>query len=114
VLFDQLNVYGDAISLLGKGEMDFDTNMRMIFHPIVGNDKYKLPIIRPVMGMAGKQLVWIYVYGTFENPQTARQALPGVRRAVEGLQAELEQPQAAPSAVRQAANWFESLLPRRQ
>jgi hypothetical protein len=115
ILFDKINFYGDAISLLGKGEMDLDKNIRMIFHPIMGNGQQNIPLVRPVLGLAGKQLVWIYVYGTFDDPKTARQALPGVRRAVEGLQAELEQPAgAATSPLRQATNWFEQLLPKRE
>ena len=115
ILFDEINFYGDAISLLGKGEMDLDKNIRMIFHPIMGNGQQNIPLVRPVLGLAGKQLVWIYVYGTFDDPKTARQALPGVRRAVEGLQAELEQPAgAAISPLRQATNWFEQLLPKRE
>lgn len=113
IQFDHINFYGDAISLLGKGEMDLDKNIRMIFHPIVGNGQRNIPLVKPVLGLAGKQLVWIYVYGTFDNPKTAREALPGVKRAVEGLQAELEQPNVA-SPFRQATNWFEQLLPKRE
>ncbi len=113
VLFDRMNFYGDAISLLGKGEMDFDTNVRMVFHPIVGNDQRKLPLIRPVLGLAGKQLMMIYVYGTLDDPRTTREALPGLRRAVEGLQGEVEHVSTNPNPLRQASDWLQALLPRR-
>jgi hypothetical protein len=111
VLLDQINFYGDAVSLLGKGEMDFDRNIRMVFHAIVGRGRLEVPILKPVLGMASKQLMLIYVHGTLDNPQTTREALPGVRRAVQGLEAELTQPPEEKSMFRKTRDWFDTVLP---
>ena len=108
VLFDKFNFKGDAISMLGKGEMDFDHNLRMVFHAIFGNDQFQLPIVRPVLGLASQQLLLLYVFGTLDNPRTSREALPGVRRAVQEIQGE---PTNDPGIVRQTTDWLQSLIP---
>jgi hypothetical protein len=108
VLFDQFNFKGDAVSMLGKGEMDFDRNIRMVFHAIIGNDQLKLPIVRPVLGLASQQLLLLYVYGTLDDPKTSREALPGVRRAVQEIQGE---PTANPGILRQTTDWLQDIIP---
>ena len=107
ILFDQFNFHGDAISLLGKGEMDFDHNLRMVFHAIIGNDQLQLPIVRPLLGLASQQLLLLYVYGTLEDPKTTREALPGVRRAVEEIQQEAEKER---TMIGKTTDWFQDWI----
>ena len=110
ILFDQFNFHGDAISLLGKGEMDFDHNLRMVFHAIIGNDQLQLPIVRPLLGLASQQLLLLYVYGTLDDPKTTREALPGVRRAVEEISQEAEKER---TLVGKTTDWLQELIPRK-
>ena len=110
VLFDQFNFHGDAISMLGKGEMDFDKNLRMVFHAIIGNDQMQVPIVRPILGMASQQLMLLYVYGTLDNPQTTREALPGVRRAVQEMQTEAEKEK---NILGKTNDWIQEWIPKR-
>ncbi|MCE9543934.1 MAG: AsmA-like C-terminal region-containing protein, partial [Planctomycetia bacterium] len=92
IYFDKINFYGDAISMLGKGEMDFDRNVHMKFHAMVGSDQMHIPILRPVLGLASQQLMQVYVEGPLDHPHTSREALPGVRRVLEEFQGEIEDP----------------------
>ena len=110
ILFDQFNFHGDAISMLGKGEMDFDKSLRMVFHAVIGNDQLQLPIVRPLLGMASQQLMLLYVYGTLDNPQTTREALPGVRRAVQEIQTEAEKEK---NIIGKTNDWLQEWIPKR-
>ncbi|MEK6250088.1 MAG: AsmA-like C-terminal region-containing protein, partial [Planctomycetales bacterium] len=109
ILFNKFNFLGDAISLLGKGEMDFDRNLRMIFHAILGNDQLQIPLISPLTNTVSKQLMLLYVYGTLDDPKTTREALPAVRRAVQEIQGE---PPDDPDFFKQTTDWLQELLPR--
>ncbi|NIP84869.1 MAG: hypothetical protein GTO03_04660, partial [Planctomycetales bacterium] len=112
VLLDEVNFYGDAISLRGKGEMDFDRHIRMVFHATVGRDQMKLPVVGPVLGMASKQLMLVYVHGTIDDPQTTREALPGLRRAVQEIEAGLTEPPQEKSMLKKTQDWFDAVRPQ--
>ncbi|NIL97861.1 MAG: hypothetical protein GTO62_12240 [Planctomycetales bacterium] len=112
ILLDEINFYGDAISLRGKGEMDLDRHIRMVFHATVGRDRGKLPVVGPVLGMASKQLMLIYVHGTIDNPQTTREALPGLRRAVQEIETGLTEPNQDKSMLRKTQDWFDAVRPK--
>lgn len=109
--FDSINFYGDAISLLGEGEMDFEKNVRMTFHPIVGSVRTQIPVIKPLLGMAGQQLMLLKVEGPLENPRVTKEALPAVRQAVEQIQGKTDQPPQNFPLLRSATGVLESLVP---
>ncbi len=89
IYFDQIDFSGDAISLLGKGEMDFQQNVRMAFHAIVGRGELDVPVLRQLVGGASQQIMLIHVTGTLQNPETHREAFPGVNKALQQLQHDL-------------------------
>lgn len=90
VYFDQLDFNGDAVSLLGKGEMDLQQNLRLTFHAILGRGELNMPIVREVFSGAGKQIMLIHVGGTLQNPEMRREALPGLNQALQQLQDDRE------------------------
>ncbi|MFW5692817.1 MAG: AsmA-like C-terminal region-containing protein, partial [Thermoguttaceae bacterium] len=92
VYFDQIDFSGDAISLLGKGEMDFHQNIRMTFHAIVGRGELGLPLLKQVVGGASQQIMLIHVAGTLQQPETRREAFPVVNKALQQLQDDLNAP----------------------
>ncbi len=63
----------------------------MRFHAVVGNDDAQIPLLKPLLKMLGQQVLSIRVHGPLDNPRTTKDALPGVRRAVEELQNELDE-----------------------
>lgn len=90
VYFDRLDFNGDAVSLLGKGEMDFQQNIRLTFHAILGRGEPTMPLVRELFSGAAKQIMLIHVNGTLQNPEMRREALPGLNQALQQLQEERE------------------------
>jgi hypothetical protein len=86
--FDRLNLNGDAISLLGTGEMDFQGNVNLVFHSLVGRGDLGVPLVRDLLGGASQQFMQIRVGGTLQNPDTRREPFPGVNQALQQLQAD--------------------------
>jgi len=91
IYFDRIDFNGDAISLLGKGEMDFQSNVKMKFHAIVGRGEIDLPIIKEVYRGASQQILQIHVSGTLQNPETRKEAFPAVNQALQQLQGTRQQ-----------------------
>jgi hypothetical protein len=89
VYFDRLQFNGDAISLAGKGEMDFQGDTRMVFTATVGRADAGLPVLRNFFTGASQQLMQIRVNGNLQNPENLdirQEAFPGVNQALKSLQ----------------------------
>ncbi|MBN2216214.1 MAG: AsmA-like C-terminal domain-containing protein [Pirellulales bacterium] len=91
---------GDAISLVGQGQMDFNWNVDLALSARLGRNKWQLPIITPLMGEASRQTMTINVRGPLQKPDASRDVLPGVKEALRELEANLK---ASPSS--EAAPW---------
>ena len=89
VYFDQIVFRGDAISLRGKGEMNFNSAIKLTFYTLVGRGEIDLPVIKEVFRGASQQLMQIHVAGTLQNPETRKEALPIVSQALQQLAEEL-------------------------
>jgi hypothetical protein len=109
LLFDRINFNGDAVSLLGKGQMSFDRQLDLTFHAMVGRDdsNFQVPILRSVIGEASQQIMQIRVEGSCEDPITRSEAFPGVNQALQALQAEFQGQSQQPPVNREA------ILPKR-
>ena len=83
IYFDRIDFHGDAISLRGKGEMDFQSAIRLTFYATVGRGELDLPVIKQVFSGASQQIMLIHVDGTLQNPETRREALPAVNQALQ-------------------------------
>lgn len=81
IYFDRIDFHGDAISLLGKGEMNFNSELQLTFNAIVGRGDLGMPVMRELLG----NVVVVHVDGTIQAPQTRTEAFPGVNRALEQL-----------------------------
>lgn len=89
IYFEPINFMGDAISLRGRGDMDFQSNINLKFYTVVGRDKWHVPIISPILGGASEQALAINVTGTLQNPYTTREMFPLAKEALQQLQADL-------------------------
>jgi hypothetical protein len=87
--FDRINFHGDAISLLGKGEMDFNRQTNLNFYAIVGRDEVRLPLIRPILSEASRQMMEIRVSGPIDQPRIVSEAFPGARQFLQQVQDDL-------------------------
>ncbi|MEC9094836.1 MAG: AsmA-like C-terminal region-containing protein [Planctomycetota bacterium] len=72
VFFDNLEFLGDAISIKGNGEMDFEQNIDLQFYTAVGRDGFRIPLISPVLGIASQQILVIDVEGTTQDPKVKK------------------------------------------
>ena len=86
IYLDRIDFNGDAISLRGKGEMDFQSNVKMNFSTRVGQAELDLPVVRQIFRGASEQFLQIYVGGTLQNPEIRKEAFPAVNQALQQLQ----------------------------
>jgi hypothetical protein len=89
IYLNRIDVKGDAISLLGKGEATFDRQVKLNFYTVVGRDELKLPIIRPLLGEASRQMLQIRVDGTLDSPNIKQEAFPGAKQFLQQVQEDL-------------------------
>jgi hypothetical protein len=96
---------GDAISLVGKGQMNLNSDVQATLAAIVGRSDWQWPVLKNMLGQASEQFMQIRVDGSLADPQIHREAFPAINQALEQLQAGMQpraQPLPAPHAVRPA------------
>jgi hypothetical protein len=86
VYFDKLDFNGDAISLLGKGEISFEGDTHMVFTAVVGRADTGVPILRNIFTGASQQFMQIRATGKLQDLNITREAFPGVNQALKNLQ----------------------------
>jgi len=95
---DTIELSGDAISLVGEGEVDFDSNLRLTFRSIMGEAETQLPVMKRVMGGASGQFLLVHVAGTVAEPVTTTEAFPTLAAALQQFQSQRRDRQAARTA----------------
>jgi hypothetical protein len=93
--FKQLNLLGDAVSLYGRGETNFDRRLNLVFYTLVGPADLPIPLWKTVAGHLSEQGLQIQVDGTWDNPQIHREAFPMVNQMLEQIRTEAGQGAAA-------------------
>ncbi len=101
VNLSQLDFIGDAVSLYGTGTTNFDQQLNLAFHGVLGQNNAKLPMVKNFIDRTGEQFMQMYVGGTISNPQIHTQPLPGINNLIQQIQTELDSGTTVPD-VRQA------------
>jgi len=101
VNLNQLDFLGDAVSLYGQGTTNFDQQLNLAFHGVIGRNNARLPLVKNLIDRTGEQFLQMYVGGTISNPQIHTQPLPGINNLIQQIQTELDTGSPAPD-VRQA------------
>ncbi|MFM7206412.1 MAG: AsmA-like C-terminal region-containing protein [Planctomycetaceae bacterium] len=83
---DTIELSGDAISLVGNGELDFDSRITLVLRPIMGEAETQLPAMKRLLGGASGQFMLVHVDGTLAEPTTSTEAFPTLAAAVQRLQ----------------------------
>lgn len=89
--FSKLDLVGDAISLYGEGEVDFEKRANLTFYSVVGRNDVDLPLIKHVIGSVSQQFMQIRVTGDLKDPRgptIAHQMFPLLQEALQQLQRE--------------------------
>ena len=85
IYFDRIDFHGDAISLRGKGEMDFQSQIELTFYAMVGRGELDLPVVKQVFRGASQQIMLIHVDGTLAEPGDPPRGPAGVNQALQQL-----------------------------
>ena len=96
---DNIELAGDAISLVGNGEIDFDSNVHMTFRSIMGDAQTQLPVMKRVLGGASGQFMLIHVDGTLASPEMSSEAFPTLSAALQKLQSQRRNPEGQRTAT---------------
>lgn len=86
--FTKLDLLGDAVSLYGRGETNFDRRLNLVFYTLVGPADLPIPLWKTVAGHLSEQGLQLKVDGTWDNPQIHREAFPAVSQMLEQIGAE--------------------------
>jgi hypothetical protein len=103
VHFHQLNLLGDAVSLYGRGETNFDRQLNLVFYSLVGPVDLPIPLWKTIAGQVSQQGLQLKVSGTWENPETEKDVLPSVNQVLQEIQTGIQagaRTVAPPSAMR--------------
>jgi hypothetical protein len=106
IYLDRIEFAGDAISLVGTGEMNLNSDIQATLSAIVGRSDWQLPVFKNVMGQASQQIMQIRVDGNLASPNIHREAFPGINQVLGQLQAGMQprvQPLPVPQPPPQAA-----------
>lgn len=89
--FQKIELNGDAISLIGQGTLNLDSEVELDFYTVMGRNRWFIPVLTKLYQAGSKQVWWIEVDGTLDNPQTKHQILPGLNDSLKRLFPELEE-----------------------
>lgn len=73
LFFKELNFRGDAISLYGSGEMDFNKRVNMSFYTLVGNGENTLPYVHDFFSGVSKNVMQLRLEGPINQLQIRRE-----------------------------------------
>jgi len=88
IYFDSIELSGNAISLLGTGEMNLQREMKLVFAAVAGRSEWQLPVFKSMLGSASQQFMEIHVGGSLADPEISRESFPGLKQTLDQLQAE--------------------------
>lgn len=110
IYLDRISFAGDAISLVGNGEMNYQGEIRLALHAMVGRGELNLPVLQQVLGGASQQIMLIHVGGTLQNPQTIRVPFPGVNQALQQIQADWQNGNGVSKGLSPLSEWSAEAL----
>ena len=76
VIFERMEFIGDAISLLGDGEMNLDWDIDLNFYTVIGRNRLNIPLISQLYRAGSQRTLAIKVDGKLDNPRTHSSVLP--------------------------------------
>jgi len=88
---DEIELAGDAISLVGNGEVGFDGDLQMTFRSIMGDVETQLPAMKRMLGGASGQFLLLHVDGTLADPELTTEAFPTLAAALQKLQSQRQE-----------------------
>jgi hypothetical protein len=104
---ERMELNGDAISLLGNGEVGLNRQINLAFYAVVGRDESRPLAMRNLLGSASRQVMQIHAEGTLDQPSVRREAFPAVNQALQQFQSEMQSREdARQKAQATRRSWF--------
>ena len=76
IIFERMEFIGDAISLLGEGEMNLDWDIDLNFYTVIGRNRINIPLISQLYRASSQRTLAIKVDGKLDDPRTHSTVLP--------------------------------------
>jgi hypothetical protein len=89
--FDPVNLLGDAVSLYGKGDIDFSHRMDLTFFSLLGPADSTIPALKAIFKHVSPQMWQLKVAGTFEHPDVEKKLVPAMTDMIDHIQTELQE-----------------------
>ena len=83
---DNIELSGDAISLVGSGELEADSTVHLTFRSIMGDSQAQLPAMKSMLGGASGNFLLIHVDGSMADPEITSEAFPTLAAALQQWQ----------------------------
>lgn len=83
IYFDPIDFRGDAVSLIGKGWMDWEQNIELTFYTQVGRREF--PLLGSVLAEASRNILEIQVVGKLHEPVVQQTAFPELDETLQML-----------------------------
>jgi hypothetical protein len=87
VHFQKLNLLGDAVSLYGKGETNFDRELDLVFYTLIGPADLPIPLWKSIAGQLSQQGLQLKVAGRWDDPDVQSEPFPAVNEIIQQIQA---------------------------
>jgi hypothetical protein len=91
VHFEPVNLLGDAVSLYGKGDIDFSHRLDLTFFTLPAPADSTIPVLKTIFKHVSPQMWQLKVVGTFEHPEVEKKALPAMTDMLDHIQTELQE-----------------------
>ena len=85
IIFERMEFIGDAISLVGEGEMNLDWDIDLNFYSVIGRNRINIPLISKLYREGSQRTLAIKVDGKLDNPKTHSRVLPEFNENVKRL-----------------------------
>jgi hypothetical protein len=89
--FDPVNLLGDAVSLYGKGDIDFSRRLDLTFYTLPAPAESSIPLWNTIVGHVSNQMWQLKVVGTFEHPDVEKKVAPAMSDILDHIQTELQE-----------------------
>jgi hypothetical protein len=113
IYFDRIDFDGDAISLDGRGEMNFQRQINLTFGTAIGRDDLYNSLLRPMFKEAGRRLVLLHITGTLDQPHVRRELVPELNQTIQQLfPNQPREPRRTTSRLLNPRGMFQRVIPR--
>ena len=84
-VLDRIELIGDAISLIGNGQVNFNKELDLNFYTVMGRGRFYIPILSELYRAGSKRVLWINVDGSMQSPNASRKILPQLNDTIRQL-----------------------------